>query len=175
MTNPSRKGAETICQLQANQIMSSPVQTVYEGWSIKRLMKFLLEAGISGAPVTASDGSVVGVVSVSDVVRFENLGQQDKLNVARLECYNEYVGHQLPESDLKSLLDHADQHCTVNAIMTPTVFAVELNTPLPEIAELMREHNIHRVFVQDDLKRVVGVVSTSNILQVIAQMCDCSL
>ena len=50
------------CQLQAGQIMSVPVQTVYEGWSVKRLMKFLVEARISGAPVIASDGELVGVV-----------------------------------------------------------------------------------------------------------------
>ncbi len=163
-----------LCRLQAGQIMTVPVQTVYEGWSVKRLMRFLLEARISGAPVIASDGELVGVVSISDIVRFENLGQQDKLAAARLDCYNEYVGYQLTEADLKSLLDHADENCTVNAIMTPAVISVNLTATLPEIASIMRERNIHRVFVQDK-SRVVGVVSTSNILEVISRLCDCTL
>lgn len=163
-----------LCRLQAGQVMTAPVQTVYEGWSVKRLMKFLRETRISGAPVIASDGELVGVVSISDVVRFENLDPQDKLTAARLDCYNEYVGYQLGESDLKSLLEHADENCTVNAIMTPTVISVGLTTTLPEIAGIMRERNIHRVFVQDK-SRVVGVVSTSNILDVISRLCDCTL
>ena len=165
---------EGLCRLQAGRIMSVPVQTVYEGWSVKRLMTFLVDAGISGAPVIASDGSVVGVVSISDIVRFENMPRQDKMSVARFDCYNEFVGYQLTEADVQSLLEHADENCTVNAIMTPSLISVGLETTLPEIASVMREHNIHRVFVQEN-NRVVGVVSTSNILEVIGKLCDCSL
>lgn len=159
------------CQLQAGQIMSVPVQTVYEGWSVKRLMKFFVEARISGAPVIASDGELVGVVSISDIVRFENLPSKEKISVSHMDCYNEYVGYQLSESELKAMIEHADENCTVNQIMTPSVIAVSLETSLPEIAALMREQNIHRVFVQNQ-NRVVGVVSTSNVLGVIASMCD---
>ena len=161
----------SLCTIQAGQIMTVPVQTVYEGWSVKRLMKFLGENRISGAPVIASDGELVGVVSISDVVRFENLPAKEKVSVSSMNCYNEYVGYQLSESELKAMIEHADENCTVNQIMTPSVIAVSLETSLPEIAALMREQNIHRVFVQNQ-NRVVGVVSTSNVLGVIASMCE---
>lgn len=168
----STSNKESLCQIQAGQIMTTPVQTVYEGWSVKRLMKFFSEARISGAPVIASDGELVGVVSISDIVRFENLPAKEKVRVSVMNCYNEYVGYQLTDSDMKAMLDHAEDNCTVNQIMTPTVIAVALETTLPEIAGLMRERNIHRVFVQNQ-NRVVGVVSTSNIMEVISQLCDC--
>ncbi|HEX4940447.1 MAG TPA: CBS domain-containing protein [Candidatus Kapabacteria bacterium] len=169
----TRTSLPDFCQLQAGQIMSVPVQTVYEGWSVKRLMKFFVEAEISGAPVIASDGELVGVVSISDIVRFENLPPKEKISVSNMDCYNEYVGYRLSESELKAMFDHADENCTVNQIMTPSVIAVSQETSLPEIAALMREQNIHRVFVQNQ-NRVVGVVSTSNVLGVIASMCEVS-
>lgn len=166
--------ATSLCTIQAGQIMTVPVQTVYEGWSVKRLMKFLADNRISGAPVIASDGELVGVVSISDVVRFENLPAREKVSVSNMNCYNEYVGYQLTETDMKAMLDQAEENCTVNQIMTPTVIAVTLETTLPEISALMRERNIHRVFVQNQ-NRVVGVVSTSNVLEVISKLCDCAL
>ena len=40
------------------------------------------------------------------------------------------------------------------------------------VARLLRQHQIHRVFVLQDQKPV-GVISTSNLLDVLINACDC--
>lgn len=52
-------------------IASADLLTVYEGWSIKKLSEFFAKHKITGAPVIASDETLVGVVTQTDVVKFE--------------------------------------------------------------------------------------------------------
>jgi predicted transcriptional regulator len=161
-----------ICTQTAQSLMTSPVKTAYEGWSVKMLMDFFIRNSISGAPVIAGDGELVGVVTLSDVVKFENMTLREKETLARASWYGEYTGLELTEDELRRLLQNADSNCTVNQIMTPQVIQVELSTSLLDIATLMRDRHIHRVFVSDN-KKVVGVVSTTSILNGLITHCGC--
>ena len=72
-------------------LMSKEVLCVYEGWTIQRLAEFFLKNEISGAPVIASDHELVGVVSVSDIFRFENSDDETKSEALR-RCYRDSTG-----------------------------------------------------------------------------------
>ncbi len=160
------------CTLTAQEIMSSPVLCAYEGWSIKMLLDFFQRHGISGAPVIASDCELVGVVTLSDVMKFENLDPKEKQRLAAISCYSEYFAFEFSGEEIAKMMKNADTNCTVNQIMTPNVIQVELGAPVVDVAKLMREKKIHRVFVSND-KKVVGVVSTSNLLDTLIKSCDC--
>ncbi|MFB9885438.1 CBS domain-containing protein [Balneatrix alpica] len=157
--------------LAAAQVMTPQVLCAYEGWSIKRLTEFFLRNRISGAPVIAADHSLVGVVSLSDIIQFEQLPEHTKLKMIAETVYQEMLGHPLPESALRELSQHASQNCTVNQIMTPALIAADVQTPLPQVAALMVEHQIHRLFVTDEQK-VVGVISSLDLLRLMAQSDD---
>lgn len=161
-----------ICAQTAQDLMTSPVKTAYEGWSVKMLMDFFIRNGISGAPVIAGDGELVGVVTLSDVVKFENMAPREKETLARASWYGEYTGLELTEEELRRLLQNADSNCTVNQIMTHQVIQVDLSAPILEIATIMRDHHIHRVFVAEN-RKVVGVVSTTSILNGLIDSCAC--
>src|SRR5690606_5856333 len=66
-----------ISALRVSDLMSTGVLTAYEGWSIKRLAAFFVRHQISGAPVVASDDSLVGVVTEADIIRFESRTPSD--------------------------------------------------------------------------------------------------
>lgn len=56
----------------------------------------------------------------------------------------------------------------VRDFMTTTVLATEPETPVPELARMMLEHQVHRLLVLDSRRWPVGVVTVDDLLQVIA-------
>ena len=151
----------------AQDIMTPQVLMAYEGWSIKRLSEFFMKNKISGAPVIASDHSLVGVVTFSDIVLFESKSTQEKGKLLE-EVYAEFVGQQYDEDIIRQMASKADESCTVNQVMTPDVVQVDAKASLQEVAYIMLQHGIRRVFVSK-LGIIAGVISTSNILKVIAK------
>ena len=149
--------------------MTKEVLTVYEGWSIKRLSDFFVKHGISGAPVIASDHQLVGVVSITDIVRFDSMDKEQKASLIVDYVYPEYLGQNVAEEIFNQLTDHADQNCTINSIMTPEVISVDQNKPLTDIAKVMLDKKIRRIFVTEN-GVVAGVISTGNILKCLAEI-----
>lgn len=170
--NAPIKSTQQLCQLTAEAIMTSPVQMAYEGWSVKMLLDFFLRHSISGAPVIASDGELVGVVTMSDVMRFENMSPREKERLAGLSCYSEYFAFEFNKEEISKMMQNADTNCTVNQIMTPNVINVDAHLCVTDVAKVMREKKIHRVFVCAD-KKILGVVSTSNLLDAMISACSC--
>ncbi len=153
--------------LCAADMSSDDVLMAYEGWSIKRLSEFFVTHKISGAPVIASDHSLVGVVTFSDIVAFESKTSIEKSRLLQ-DVYAEFVGQQYDEQMVRQMASSADESCTVNQIMTPKVIQVDEKASLQEVAYIMLQHGIRRVFVCKH-GIVSGVISTSNILKAIAQ------
>ncbi len=152
--------------LLASDIMTQPVLAARDTWSVKILLDFLSTHRISGVPVTDEQGRLRGVVSLTDVLRFENLPDAEKQKLVAASCYEEYAGYELRPDDWHHLALHADVNTKVSRIMTPRVIAVAPDAPVAAVAQLMRAHRIHRVFVMQDNK-ALGVISTSNMLDVL--------
>lgn len=146
----------------AEDIMTADILTAYEGWTIHRLAEFFIKHKISAAPVIASDHELVGIVSVSDVFRFNNMDERDKGDVLR-NHYRDSCGQEINEEDLRSWVKDADKNCTVHHIMTAEVIAVEKQTSIKAITDLLLARHIHRVFVTDN-KKIIGVVTVMDVL-----------
>lgn len=157
-----------LAKLTAKEVMTADVLMAYEGWSIKRLSEFFMKNGISGAPVIASDHSLVGVVTASDVINFESKSQQEKNQLVE-EVYAEFVGTFYDEVTIQELVKNADESCTVNRVMTPKVVQVSEDALIPDIAKMMMEEGIRRIFVTRN-GIMCGVITPSNLLNAIAQL-----
>ena len=154
-------------ELTAGDIMTKDVLMAYEGWSIKRLSEFLIKNKISGAPVIASDHSLVGVVTHSDVVRFESQSAQEKSRMLK-QVYDEFVGLEYDDTLQKQMLTKADENCTVNQVMTERVVQIDVTASFQEVAYVMLQNGIRRIFVTKN-GLMSGVISGSNILRAIAK------
>lgn len=152
-------------QLTAKDIMTRELLMAYEGWSIKRLSSFFIKHNISGAPVIASDHSLVGVVTASDLVNFESKSDQEKTHMVE-EVYAEFVGFEYSGDDIQRMAQGADNNCTVHQIMAHGVVQVDENALIDDIAQIMLQNGIRRVFVTQN-GVMVGVISTTNILEAI--------
>lgn len=150
-------------QIPTQSLMTGPVKTAYARWPVSRLVEFLLDNQLSGAPVISSDGTMVGVVSISDVLR-TGAAPHTPGEAAQLAGYREEaLGYELGKEQLARLLRSAADHRPVSAIMTPTVIHVDTGTPLLEALRLMHDRKIHRVFVMN-AGRLVGMIDNNVLL-----------
>ena len=154
--------------LTAKEIMTKDVLMAYEGWSVKRLSTFFIKNKISGAPVIASDHSLVGVVTATDLVNFEGKSDTEKSQILK-DIYDEFVGMNYDEKTMLSLSAKADENCTVNKVMTPKVVQIDEDTLIVDVAKTMLESGIRRIFVTKH-GIMSGVISTNNMLKVVSQL-----
>ena len=120
-------------------------------------------------------GALIGVVSVTDIVRAASSGGDRLMNGHDREAHFYTRGWEgkLSADELETL-HLEDDEMKVAEIMTPSVFAVEAGTqveadaPIYTIAQSMMDSHLHRLLVVEEGK-VVGIVSTSDLLALLAE------
>ena len=146
--------------------MNAKILTVNQEMSVRELATFLIDHEISGAPVEDADGRLVGLVSTTDLAR--NAAETGSLEETdEHPFFHSWAGGGLDADDLAELHIEEDG-LTVGEIMTPTVFAVDVEAPVSHVARSMLDGHLHRLLVIDD-ERVVGIVSTSDLLRLLAE------
>ena len=167
--------------MQTNLVTVGPEMSVYD------LSRLLEEHDISGAPVLDVDGEVLGVVSMTDVIRLAANGfdlrvaprpfvtSESSLPNAEVEDEEEdlveYFEHlrvpgAAPSADWASEGD-LDQ-CEVRSIMTPANFHIGPDAPITELAGFLLRGRIHRALVMED-DHLVGIVTTLDVLRAVAE------
>jgi predicted transcriptional regulator len=147
----------------AEDLMSPHVVTLPHGMSLRAAAHLLAQSGVSGAPVTDESGRCIGVLSRSDLVRFLDQGAAGTDRVACAGgCSTDW---QVFDLDILPAKD-------VTAYMTADVVTVARSTRIGEVARIMCQEHIHRVLVADRLGRVVGIVSTLDVLAALAEEAD---
>lgn len=153
--------------LMAGDIMTRGVLTVGPDWPVGRLVEFLTDHSISGAPVLGDDGTPVGVVSVTDIARSRNL--VDAAVDHPHSYFTRGIERAVAREELKNFHGEDESETTVRDIMTPVVFSVEQSATVQDVADAMVRGRIHRVFIT--LKgKLVGVISSLDLLPLIRDM-----
>ncbi len=153
--------------LIARDVMSPDLLTVTDDMTVAELAEFLVENEISGAPVADAEGRLIGVVSLSDVARAMTGRDQAVLSHAEPDFYLRGWEEKFNAEDLAGLRV-ADSDATVGEIMTPSIFAVDEETPISQVAERMIDSKIHRLLVTRETKPV-GIVTTTDLLGLLVE------
>ena len=157
---------EAVRDMTVSNVMRHEVLAVEADWSLDQLADFLVNKSISGAPVTAADGQLVGVVSLTDIVRQNQLQDQSMDRDDTHDVYLYKLERRMDRDELRELHVHYEAHVQVLDIMTPMIFSVREDTSVQEVADTMLKGRIHRVFVTHDSK-LIGIVTALDMLQVI--------
>ncbi len=155
--------------LVARDIMNPEVMSVQDDLTVAELATFLVDQEISGAPVRDQHGRLIGVVSVTDIVRVTSTDGERYAPDHDPGFYVRGWEDRVETEELQNL-HFEDDSLLVRDIMTPSVFAVEADTPVREVARSMMESHLHRMLVVNG-GEVVGIVSTSDMLQMVAEAC----
>lgn len=150
--------------ITAADVMNPNVLVVQEDMTVEELARFLVESEISGAPVVDPDGRLVGVVSITDLARSVADTTADPPGP---DFFVSEWGGTLRRDEVERLRFGArfdeGTEMRVRDIMTPDVYSVHAETPIPEVAETLINSHIHRLLVING-ERVVGIVTSSDLL-----------
>lgn len=134
------------------EIMTRNVVTVSPSNTLKELAKVLKEHRINGVPVTTKDGTLVGVVTMTDL-----------LKILRDINYWDHVEKIKPGIGVKDALLKEKDVCTVEKKMTKGVNTVTEEDTVDYALDLMCKHNVHTIPVVKENK-LVGVVGATDIV-----------
>ena len=136
----------TIIARTVGDLMALEPIVIRENASLDEAVQLMDRSHVHGLPVVNSLGSVVGVISQTDLAR------------ARA---SEHLWVNWPG-------------LAVRHLMTSPAVTVRRSTPLVVAARRMERHRIHRLVVVDDLDELIpiGVLSTSDLIHAIAVETD---
>jgi len=154
-------------QAKARDVMQRTVITVGPEASLADLQRLFLEEGIGGAPVVDDEGRVVGVVTVSDILRA--VEEERDTAVAEPRYFRETEEFSGPDwsHDVADFQDRLAE-LRVEDAMSRAVIAVAPDASAADVARRMRESRVHRVLVLDK-DVLVGIVSTFDLIELLAE------
>ena len=129
--------------MRVRDLMQVAVKTVGPNAPVADAIVTLADSHISAVPVVDAGGRMVGVVSSTDILTSE---------AEACDC-----------TERESLFEDT----SVSEIMTPRPLTVSPDADVREAAQQMLYAEIHRLFVVE-ADRVVGVISTSDIMRAVA-------
>lgn len=152
----------------AKDLMTEKVVCVHPETPVTDLVKILVKNHINGAPVVDKDGKLVGVVSKTDIVEYDEKAGKKRGNIAKKSFYSDTNGKLKKDLD-KILKTRNFGKILVKDIMTPHVITAQADYSIDQLAKIMYDKKIHRVIIQDR-EQVIGVVSTIDILHAVSTM-----
>ncbi len=152
--------------LIAKDIMNPSVISVEEDLSVHELANFFTAKMISGAPVVNKDGKLVGVVSLSDIVRNDERRTAIVNDKQESDYYLSGWEDNLNSDEIQELHLEEDDSLTVRNIMTPLIFKVKETELISAMSDIMIGGRIHRLLVTRD-EKVVGIITTLDMLKAI--------
>lgn len=135
-------------------IMSEKVVTVRPELSVDSLRELLLRQGLSRVPVVDANGHAVGMVSLTDLVVDSH--ERDDEPQAELDAA---ARRALPRGT-----HLASPVKTVADLMSRTVLSLPVSATVAQAAESLVAHHLHGMPVCSADKRVVGFISSSDLL-----------
>ncbi|MGB2567286.1 CBS domain-containing protein [Micromonospora citrea] len=138
---------------QVGDVMTRDVATVSEETPYRQIVDTLIRRGISAVPVVDGFRRVLGVVSEADLLhKVERAGNPDERRVF--------------ESRRRRTAREKADALVAKELMTAPAVTTFPGSTLPAAARLMDREAVKRLPVLDDLGRLVGIVTRSDLLRV---------
>ena len=145
--------------IRVSQVMSQPVRTVHPQTPLAEAAHLMVSERISGLPVVDDADALVGIITEADFLR--------ALGVPA------HQPHHTLWQTLESLLSHLTHHAepeTPNAPVTEHmvkhVVCVQPEQDLHDVIDVMKRNSVKRVVVCDDDRRVLGMVTRSDLVRI---------
>ena len=140
--------------MRVTDVMTAPVVSLSPAMTLHQAARVLARRGISGAPVVV-DGTIVGVLSQSDIVRYEATVPDTRSR--RLGWFRRGFSS-------RNFLDAVG----VGDAMTTDVATADTSMSVGDAAAIMLEHDVGRLPVLDR-GRLVGIVARMDVVELVAR------
>jgi len=146
-----------VYESKVKDIMSRDVVYVHPQESVREALALMVDNHVSALPVVEGHGRCAGIISTSDLVSLNRQIDEDL----------EDIGRTPPESRswFMDRLNEGLGNQRVMEVMSEDVTSIGPDVPVVEAAEAMLKHRVHRLPVLDEERKLVGIVSTMDLLR----------
>lgn len=139
---------DVVKELVASDIMTRKVVSIRDKDTLDYVVRLFDDKKISGSPVVNRNGNLVGTLSETDVTQY--VGAKDLIDakVNRLDMMKDTKMEEIMKRNTITVYEH---------------------TPIHEINYVMNKHDIARVFVVDNKRQVIGIVTRADMVDGIAK------
>ncbi len=154
--------------MDIGSIMNKKVITLSPNMTIRGAYETFVKNNISGAPVVDSRGRLLGILTVKDILKVIKSRMED-IGIYVFPTpfdFMDTIPMEIPEenrADFESI-----SNILVEEIMERKVHYVTPNTDIFDALSLLVKKEVSRLPVVDEDKRVVGIVTRSDLLKAIA-------
>jgi CBS-domain-containing membrane protein len=145
-----------IYKRKVKDIMSRDVVTISAGDTVHEALQLMGENRVSALPVVNSHEQCVGILSTSDLVDMTRDVDDDL-----------YQLDMVDPTSRRFLLDklaHSMGNETVQSFMSETVATIDADASLVKATREMLRNRVHHLPVVDEHERLVGIISTMDVL-----------
>lgn len=154
--------------LRAKDVMQTRVTRVGADDPLINVHRLFCDEEISGAPVVADTGEVMGVVTIRDLLNKHREGADCPERESNYFRDGLVVDSEARSGDWDEFESLA--RCTVADVMSPEVISVGPDSSITEIVDKILEFRIHRVLVLDPSEHggsLVGIVSVFDLVRLL--------
>ena len=142
--------------MTAADMMKTDIVAVSADAPLAEIRRSIAEKGVSGVAVRDSRGAVVGVVSWRDII---DARQQSA------ETHDYYTGGGIFEPPSAPIVPPP---LRAKDVMNDQLITIPMTADLKDVAGLMSEYRIHRLFVTDEDSKIVGILSTLDVMDALS-------
>ncbi len=141
-----------------SEVMTSTVVSIGPDATYREIVALLTAYRVSAVPVLDAAGRPLGVVSATDLLRKVEFGGGGKR-----------AGDVSAESGERSRARSKATAATAAELMSVPAFTISRDTAIAAAARMMDSLGVKRLSVVDDKRRVVGIVTRTDLLRVFLQ------
>jgi CBS domain-containing protein len=146
--------------MKAQDIMTRDVVTVRPDTSVRNIAALMMEKRISGVPVVGDEGTIVGIVSESDLLHRAEVGTERK---------HKWWFRIFADSDTAAR-EYVKAHgLEARDVMSRYVISVHDDAELRDVADILDKQRIKRVPVMRN-GRLVGIISRRDLVRALSQV-----
>jgi len=129
---------------------------------VKKAFAIIIEKGLSAVGVTNDEYELFSCITTKDVRLFESI---ESAAIQRLsQSARKRRGTLLMELSAADFISHARKISDGYGAARPSVIVVTPNTEMKTVIGKLAAAKVHRVFIVDDKRRPLGVISVSDIV-----------
>ena len=132
-----------------SKIMTTDLVTVHHGDPVSKVRQLIREHGVHHIPVVSGQ-TLVGIISYSDVLRV-SFGDAFKAD----------------ERTVDATLDHT---MTLEQLMQNEPTVVREDSPIRDAAKILAQGNFHALPVVSDNKKLVGMVTSTDLIRYLLEL-----
>jgi CBS domain-containing protein len=142
--------------LRVKDIVSRDVVWVNANDTLEEALTLMVENQVSALPVVGAQDACIGILSATDLIGMAHDVNEDLSQMKASDFMRQWLVDRLAEQDFGRR--------RVAELMTDVVETVSPEATLVAAARAMLHHQVHRLPVVDGRKRLVGIISTSDIV-----------